>query len=165
MAVAFTACEKELPRNPCYPTEEEKQTQKIADIKTIKKYFRDNKIDTTNMQVTASGIHYFNLVPGTGDQIKSGNAVEVDYIGKHLNGPTFDLSTTFDKSYGQKPFQFVVGNRNVIAGWDEALPLMKVGEETRFYIPSYLAYGPCGSGSIRPSEVLVFDIKVNKKLQ
>jgi len=149
-------------RSPCLPTQEEKDAQKAADIKGIKTYFRENNIDTTNMQETASGIHYFVLTPGTGAQVETGDMVEVHYLGKFVDKPTFDASTKFDSSYDRgKPFPFVVGADQVIDGWDEALTLMKVGEEARFYIPSGLAYGPCGSqGSIPPNAVLAFDIKV-----
>lgn len=148
-------------RSPCYPTQEEKDAQKAADIKRIKTYFRENNIDTTNMQETASGIHYFVLTPGTGAQVKTGDLVEVHYLGKFVDKPSFDASTSFDSSYGRGvPHSFIVGAGMVIKGWDEALPLMKVGEETRFYIPSYLAYGPCGKGSVPPSAILSFDIKV-----
>ncbi|MDX5422884.1 MAG: FKBP-type peptidyl-prolyl cis-trans isomerase [Hymenobacteraceae bacterium] len=166
IAVSFAACEKqEFPRSICRPTESEKMTQKEADIKVIKKYFRENNIDTSSMQVTASGIHYFNLTQGTGAKANLGDVVEVHYLGKYLDGPTFNSSTTFDSSYGgAKPFTVSIGAGGVIAGWEEALQLMKVGEESRFYIPSYLAYGPCGRGSIGPNEVLVFDIKLLRKL-
>lgn len=149
-------------RSPCNPTQEEKDAQKAVDIKGIKTYFRENNIDTTNIQETASGIHYFVLTPGTGAQVKTGDMVEVHYLGKFVDKPTFDASTTFDSSYGRgTPFPFVVGVGQVIKGWDEALTLMTVGEEARFYIPSGLAYGPCPrQGAIPPNTVLSFDIKV-----
>ncbi len=161
----FSACggnEEDYYRNPCSPSASERETQKVADIKTIKAYFRKNGVDTTNMQETASGIHYVVLTPGTGAQVKTGNRVEVHYIGKHLCDDLSSSSCTFDSSYGRgTTFPFTVGANQVIKGWDEALPLMQVGEEARFYIPSYLAYGPCGSGtSINGNENLVFDIKV-----
>ncbi|MBF9251797.1 FKBP-type peptidyl-prolyl cis-trans isomerase [Pontibacter sp. 172403-2] len=114
------------------------------------------------MQETASGIHYFVLTPGTGAQVKTGDFVEVHYLGKFVDKPTFDASTKFDSSYDRgAPLSFVVGASQVIDGWDEVLPLMTVGEEARFYIPSGLAYGPCPrQGAIPPNTVLSFDIKV-----
>ncbi len=149
-------------RSICRPTDEEKDAQKIVDIKSIKKYFRENKIDTTNMQVTASGIHYFVLTPGAGAQVQQGSYTEVHYLGKYVDKPTFDASTTFDSSYGRgEPLSVVVGAGQVIKGWEAALKLMTVGEEARFYFPSGLAYGPCGDQRIiPPNAILAFDIKV-----
>jgi len=176
VAASFSACggdDLDDYYNPgrCAPTEEEQLAVKPQDIKTIKKYFRENNIDTTAMQETASGIHYFVLEEGTGDEIEAGDKVEVHYIGKYINGNSFATSTKFDSSYDRaKPFPLTVGVGEVIKGWDEGLQLMNVGEETRFYIPSYLAYGICGSTDsygnviIPSSTVLAFDIKVLRKL-
>lgn len=171
LSFAFTSCEKQADpfRNPCIATQEEKDAQKVVDIKVIKDYFRDNNIDTTDMQVTDSGIHYFKIKEGSGDKIVSGDRVSVHYIGKFLNAATFDASTTFDNSYPSgSPFIVYVDIKNtsgsVIEGWNQALKLMQVGEISRFYIPSYLAYGRCGSQSIGPNEVLAFEIEALRKL-
>lgn len=168
--VFFSSCKEEDPfRNPCIATQEEIALQKIEDIKVIKRYFRVNDIDTTNMQVTETGIHYFVLEEGTGAAIQSGDMVSVHYLGKYLNAPTFNDSDPFDSSYSRaKPFTVFVDVRNtqgsVIEGWNQALKLMKIGETSLFYIPSYLAYGKCGNSSIRPNEVLSFEIKAIQKL-
>ncbi|RAU83956.1 FKBP-type peptidyl-prolyl cis-trans isomerase [Pontibacter arcticus] len=151
------ACKKDdvSLNGPCYPTQSQKMEQKVKDIEVIQKYLTDNKVDANLVKSTESGLHYMNLQPGTGRQIKVGDNVQVHYIGKTLSGSTFDSS--YDRS---QTFPVMVGYSQVIAGWQEALPLMSVGEETRFYIPSYLAYGPCGSQSLGPNAVLIFDIKV-----
>lgn len=171
LSLSFSSCDKQEDpyRNRCIATEDEKKAQMIVDVKAIKKYFRDSNIDTTDMQVTASGIHYFTIKEGTGDMIQSGERVSVHYIGKHLNEPTFDASKTFDNSYPTgSPFTVCVDARNascsVIEGWNQALKLMRIGGISRFYIPSYLAYGPCGSQSIFPNEVLSFEIETLRKL-
>lgn len=151
------ACKKEEVslNGRCYPTQSQKMEQKAKDIEIIQKYLTDMKVDMNSVKSTESGLHYINLQPGTGRQIKVGDNVQVHYIGKLLSGSTFDSS--YDRS---QTFPVMVGYSQVIAGWHEALALMSVGEETRFYIPSYLAYGPCGNTSIGPNAVLVFDIKV-----
>ncbi|WP_242926587.1 FKBP-type peptidyl-prolyl cis-trans isomerase [Pontibacter vulgaris] len=166
LACSLTACggDDDYFKSPCLPSETEKQAQKVLDVKAIKKFLRENNVDTTQMKETASGIHYLPITAGTGAQVTTGKTVQVHYIGKHLCAG-LPSTCTFDESYSrQSPFTFTVGARQVIAGWEEALPLMKVGEETRFYIPSYLAYGPCGNSAIGPNEILVFDIKVVKIL-
>ena len=174
---SFSSCEDGLDNmypNPCATTEEEKQAQLALDVDSIGDYFFNNNIDTSAMQKTASGIHYTNLSAGTGDVLKKGDKVLVHYVGKFLDGSTFEASTTFDNSYNSnRPVKVVIGGPTqaqqvegfipVIEGWNEALALMKVGEETRFYLPSYLAYGKCGSASIPPNAVLAFDMKVVQK--
>jgi FKBP-type peptidyl-prolyl cis-trans isomerase len=161
--LSFTACKDGLDglyKNPCRMTEDDKLAQKAIDIEVIKKHFEDNNLDLSEYKTTASGLYYKNLVEGTGEQIKSGDKIEVHYVGKLLNGAPFDSS--YDRA---QAFKMTVGAKDVIEGWDEVLQLMRVGDDTRVYIPSYLAYGRCGSGTnIGPNTVLMFDIKVLRKL-
>ncbi|TXK46453.1 peptidylprolyl isomerase [Pontibacter qinzhouensis] len=164
VAASFSACKE--PQNPyrnrCYPTLEEKLAQKPKDIDVIKKHFREKGVDTTNMQSTSSGLHYVILDNGTGDQVKKGDRVLVHYFGKTLDGYEFDNSRqSRDPQIVNSGFSVQVGVSQVIEGWHEALELMKVGDDIRFYIPSYLAYGPCGSaGAIGSNEVLIFEIQL-----
>lgn len=153
VAASFTACGDDVD-----PYTFDVEGQKKLDDLAIRQYFRDNNVDTTAVTKTASGLYYLELSPGTGDQIKTGDLVEVDYIGKLTTGYKFDSS--YDRG---AHFTFTVGARQVIAGWDEGIQLMKVGEEARLFIPSYLGYGYRGSGSVPPNAVLIFDIRVNRK--
>ena len=57
-----------------------------------------------------------------------------------------------------EPISF--GLRQVIKGWTEGVQLMVVGEKTRFYIPSTLAYGNNSAGKIKPGELLIFDVEL-----
>lgn len=68
----------------------------------------------------------------------------------------------FDNSYKRgNPIDFSLGMGNVIAGWDEGIQLLKVGDKARFVVPSHLAYGSQGAGGvIPPNETLVFDIEL-----
>src|SRR5690606_23453044 len=88
---------------------------------------------------TASGLQYEVLVKGDGPSPKATDTVKVHYTGKLLDGKVFDSS----HKRGQ-PATFPV-NR-VIAGWTEALQLMKVGDKWLLTIPSNLAYGERGAG-------------------
>mgnify|MGYP005753807915 CR=1 FL=1 len=150
VAASFSACGDDVD-----PYTFDVEGQKKIDEQVIRKYFRDNNVDTTKVVKTDSGLYYLNLKPSTGAEVKVGNLAEVHYIGKLINGAKFDSS--YDRG---QPFTFTVGARQVIAGWDEGLQLMKSGEEARLFIPSHLAYGPYGQGSIPPSAVLIFDIEV-----
>lgn len=126
-----------------------------TDDAIIQKYLTDNNI--TNAQKQASGLYY---VPGTtnptGTQAAAGTTASVLYTGKLINGTVFDASS----QHGNTPFSFVVGSRQVIAGWDEGIALMRKGEKGQLLIPSALAYGATGSGSIAANTVLRFDVEI-----
>jgi len=102
---------------------------------------------------TASGLAYRVLKPGNGKSPKETDNVTVNYTGWTTDGKMFDSSIT----RGQ-PASFRLNQ--VIKGWTEGVPLMKVGETTRFWIPAALAYGekPARPGS--PSGMLVFDVEL-----
>lgn len=157
LLASFSACKEKEYQNPYYQTPEQREAQKLTDEKVIRKYFRDNNVDTTQVVRTNSGLYYLQKKQGQGDLVKAGQRVDVHYIGKNI------YNQTFDSSYPRgQAFSFVVGATplEVIAGWDEGLRLMRKGEEAQLFIPSYLAYGYYGSGSIPPNSVLVFSIEV-----
>ncbi|MGM3389141.1 FKBP-type peptidyl-prolyl cis-trans isomerase [Stutzerimonas stutzeri] len=101
----------------------------------------------------ASGLQYEVLNAGEGTK----PGVQ-DHVRTHYHGTLID-GTVFDSSYQRgQPAEFPVGG--VIAGWTEALQLMGVGSKWRLYVPSELAYGAQGVGSIPPHSVLVFDVEL-----
>ena len=105
---------------------------------------------------TPSGLRYEILQKGEGKRATKGANVSVHYKGQLLDG------TVFDSSYKRKqPIDFPVGVGQVIAGWDEGIQLLKVGDKARFVIPSNLAYGESGAGGvIPPNATLIFDVEL-----
>ena len=105
---------------------------------------------------TASGLRYQILQKGEGKKATKGAEVSVHYKGQLLDG------TVFDSSYKRKqPIDFNVGVGQVIAGWDEGIQLLQVGDKARFVIPSNLAYGAAGAGGvIPPNATLIFDVEL-----
>lgn len=100
-----------------------------------------------------SGLQYEALNTGEGAKPSREDQVRVHYHGTLIDG------TVFDSSYDRgQPAEFPVGG--VIAGWTEALQLMSAGSKWRLYVPSELAYGAQGVGSIPPHSVLVFDVEL-----
>lgn len=120
----------------------------------LETYLIDNNITTIT---TATGLQYVITEAGTGDQVENGNVVQVEYEGRLLDGTVFDASID-----AVTPFSFTVGQGQVIAGWDEAFALLKVGDKATLFIPSQLAYGCFGlsQGSIGGSETLIFTVEV-----
>ena len=103
--------------------------------------------------VLASGLQYEVLSSGEGAKPSREDSVRTHYHGTLIDG------TVFDSSYERgQPAEFPVGG--VIAGWTEALQLMNAGSKWRLYVPSELAYGEQGVGSIPPHSVLVVDVEL-----
>jgi FKBP-type peptidyl-prolyl cis-trans isomerase len=129
----------------------------MSDIALAKgeKFLADNATKE-GVTITASGLQYKVITPGTGKSPKATDVVEVHYEGTLING------NVFDSSYRRKEsIEFPLNG--VIAGWTEGVQLMQEGAKFRFYIPSKLAYGKAGSGSdIGPDETLIFDVELLK---
>jgi FKBP-type peptidyl-prolyl cis-trans isomerase len=94
-----------------------------------------------------------DLIVGTGKEAKSGDTVTVNYVGVLYKG-----GKEFDASWKRKePFQFKLGEGQVIKGWDQGVAGMKVGGRRELIIPSSLGYGATGSPPAIPANApLVF---------
>lgn len=136
---------------------------------------------------TMTGLRYIEYEKGSGNEVRDGMSVNVNYAGFLIDGTLFDTSLdsvakmhdrngkpfsslpeTADRTkrydrggYPFEPISFVVGTGQVIQGWDEGLTSgMRVGGSRRLIIPSELAYGRNGRGPIPANATLIFDIKV-----
>jgi peptidylprolyl isomerase len=94
-----------------------------------------------------------DITVGDGDEARPGQTVVVHYVGvSHSSGKEFDSSWNRNS-----PFDFRLGAREVIAGWDRGVAGMRVGGRRQLTIPAHLAYGDRGAGgAIKPGETLVF---------
>ncbi|CAI8243895.1 MAG: putative peptidyl-prolyl cis-trans isomerase [Formosa sp. Hel1_33_131] len=110
----------------------------------------------TGFEKTESGLRYQILQKGSGAQAVKGATVSVHYKGQLADG------TVFDSSYKRKePIEFALGTGQVIAGWDEGVALLSVGDKARFVIPSHLGYGAQGAGGVIPPNAnLIFDVEL-----
>lgn len=101
-----------------------------------------------------SGLKFRDITEGAGQFPPPGSVVVVHYTGRFEDGTVFDTSTDGD------PFEFVLGEGQVIAGWDEGIASMRVGARRELIIPPELAYGETGSGPIPPNATLIFEVQL-----
>ncbi len=102
-----------------------------------------------------------DLKVGTGATATAGRNVTVNYTGWLYDASAQDnKGLVFDTSLGATPFTFILGNGQVIKGWDQGVPGMQVGGIRRLVIPPSLAYGATRRGAIPPSSTRVFEIEL-----
>ena len=109
---------------------------------------------------TASGLQIIDSKEGTGATPKPGQTCFMHYTGwLYENG---QKGKKFDSSVDRnEPFEFPIGQRRVIAGWDEGVASMKVGGKRTLIIPPELGYGARGAGgAIPPNATLMFDVEL-----
>ncbi len=105
---------------------------------------------------TDSGLQYWEIRVGNGEVAKEGSHVRVHYTGWLTTGKKFDSSVD-----AGKPFDFTIGNGEVIKGWEEGVAGMRVGGKRQLRIPPGLGYGADGYPPvIPPNATLIFDIKL-----
>lgn len=106
---------------------------------------------------TDSGLIYWDIRVGNGQTAKEGSHVRVHYTGWLTTGKKFDSSVD-----AGKPFDFTIGNNEVIKGWEEGVAGMRVGGKRQLRIPPALGYGAEGTpgGPIPANATLIFDIQL-----
>lgn len=123
--------------------------------------YSTSKAQTTGkIMTTASGLKIEDIKVGTGATPKSGQTCVMHYTGwlyeNGVKGKKFDSS--LDRN---QPFEFPIGMKRVIGGWDEGVSTMKVGGKRTLIIPPALGYGARGAGgAIPPNATLIFDVEL-----
>jgi FKBP-type peptidyl-prolyl cis-trans isomerase len=110
-------------------------------------------VDLARSTKLPSGMYYRDITAGTGTTVASGQTVGVYYVGALADGQIFD-----SRAAPATPYPVTVGVGQVIKGWDQGLPGMKVGGRRQLIIPPELGYGASGRGPIPGNAVLVFTV-------
>jgi FKBP-type peptidyl-prolyl cis-trans isomerase len=108
-------------------------------------------------KTTEGGVKYETLKEGTGPELKLGQKAAFHYVGKLSSGDVFDSSRS---AAPPKPFDVTLGEGQVISGWEEGLPGMKVGEIRKLTIPPEMGYGKMAKPKIPPNSTLVFEVEL-----
>ena len=116
------------------------------------KFLAANK-NKTGIVTLPSGVQYRIIEEGDGARPGLDSKVSVHYRGSKLDGHEFDSS--FARG---TPEEFTVNS--VLKGWQEVLPLMKVGSTWQIFVPPELAFGARGNPPVGPNEALMFDLKL-----
>ena len=144
--------------------EDFQKTLMAKKAETMQKLSEKNKADgekflaengkKEGVKTLPSGLQYKEIAPGTGKSPKTTDTVTTHYKGTLIDG------TEFDSSYKRgEPVSFPVSG--VIAGWTEALQLMKEGAKWQLFVPPNLAYGERGAGrEIGPNATLIFEVEL-----
>ena len=139
----FAACEK--------PEVYDEDAQFAIDESLIKSYVDASDVD---WEEDPSGIYYHINEPGAGEQLKSKDVLEVNYVGRLLT------DSIFSEASGTSTYKFTL--ENAIPGWRIGLPLIKKGGSIRLLIPSKLAYQDNIVGIVPINAVLNFEIDLNE---
>lgn len=148
--------------------EMKKQQEQLAiDTVLIDNYLKEKSITALK---TSSGLRYVVEKQGKGENARPGQTLRVNYTGFLLDGRCIDSSVESiarannafkEERKPYEPLEVVLGYRQVMQGWEEALALMNKGSKLTVYIPSGLAYGPQGrSELITPNAVLWFQMEL-----
>jgi len=144
--ILFLALLSVLLVTSCAKRKEKKQAEE--DDKLIQEYIAEHNLTAIKSE---SGLYYVIDVPGTGPSCDANSDVRVSYTGYFLNDDVFEQSSAQGISFNLK---------NVIKGWTEGIPYFKEGGSGTLLIPSALAYGTTGSGSIPKNTVVLFDVSL-----
>ncbi|KAF4333408.1 peptidylprolyl isomerase [Fusarium beomiforme] len=110
------------------------------------------------------GVEKTIISEGSGPSPTVGQLVTIDYTGwiKDESKPD-NKGDQFDSSIGRGPFQVKIGTGQVIKGWDEGVPTMKLGEKALLDITPDYGYGARGfPGAIPPNATLLFEVELKK---
>lgn len=143
--------------------------QNLIDSAKIQEYLKVNNMEAIN---TESGLNYVIIEKGDGERPKNGDKVLVNYTGRVLGGEYFDSSVKSvaeEKGIYSKqrepyePIEFILGQGQVIKGWDEGVSYLNAGAKAIFLIPSSLGYGQRAINEKLPeNSILIFDVELLK---
>ncbi|MCX8112153.1 MAG: FKBP-type peptidyl-prolyl cis-trans isomerase [Bacteroidia bacterium] len=140
----------------CKSTSENRQALRVAEPAQLPSLsFKPYPIDSTKIDSLPSGLKIYIHRKGTGNLPKPGQRVMVHYHGVLTNGQKFDSS--YERG---QPFDFILGQGQVIKGWDEGIAQLPIGSQAVLIVPPALGYGDRDMGVIPPNSTLIFYVEI-----
>lgn len=142
------------------------QMSKNQEPKILANYLEENKITA---KPTKSGLYFMELKKGSGPKAKVGDSISVNYTVRLLDGRVIDtndkaLAKTsgvyYEGELYDAPRKFPLVEGEIFKGWLEALPMMNTGTKAKLILPSNLALGEQGRGSVPPFSPMVFEVEL-----
>lgn len=164
LLIGIFSCEPELPFGPVYDFAGNLARDRVV----IEEFLQDAPIDSLYRIHDPSGVVIIVQEEGEGINPQGGNVIYTNYVGRLLDGTVFDSNieeiavehNIFDPDRNYRIFQFILGGREVINGWNIGFRRMKSGSKGIFLIPSPEGYQDSESiGLIPPNSVLMFEIE------
>ncbi len=130
----------------------------------IEDFIADKKYDVSKIEKTSSGLRFIKTKSNpTGDAPKSTQTVKVAYTGRLLYDyytVNTDGSKIWDSKFDAGDIEVPLGTKTVIAGFEEGINKLKVGEKAILIFPSFVGYGANGIGKIPPYAPLYYEIEL-----
>lgn len=154
--LAVASCDNKQPAEQASEESRTPSNPQGENVASANQTFLTDNLKKPGWQASASGLQFqvpATRAPESAGQPNASSIVTVHYEGRLIDG------TVFDSSYARnEPATFPLGN--VISGWQEAVPMMRVGETWEFAIPANLAYGDRSPPPIPPGSTLLFKIEL-----
>ncbi len=112
------------------------------------------EVDLAAMEVLEPGLYVQDIVSGSGRVARRTSLVWIHYITWLPDG------TLIDTSVGGEPFNFRLGEDEVIKGWNAAIPGMQLGGNRKIVVRPGLAYGSRGTAKVPPGSTLIFQVEL-----
>jgi FKBP-type peptidyl-prolyl cis-trans isomerase FkpA len=143
----------------CLKTEDEKVYTAAEEISLREAYLDSLVAQGHDIDTTETGVYYVLIDEGEGEFAKAGDTLTVGYAGYYIDGVLFD-SSEINSADGKMTFILEGEETRMIPGFEHAMKVLNKNAKAQFVIPSELAYGSSGYGSIPPYQTLVFVIKL-----
>ncbi len=164
LCIALTGCNSnkvekiEIDKGPMEVVRTEDSLYKEAGENPFQSGFKEQaerNLEILDKGMAKSRLQIEDLKEGTGEGVKDGDTVKVNYRGTLTSGEEFDSSYERDE-----PFSFTVGKGSVIKGWEEGILGMKAGGKRKLTVPADMAYGDRELPGIPANSTLVFEIEL-----
>lgn len=142
----------------CLNSDDDEKVYSAAQEKLERETYLDNLLAKEhNIDTTELGVYYVVIEEGTGDFASTGDTLTVGYAGYFMDETLFDAS---DIHYADGKMEFVLEDPPMIPGWDDGMKVMNKDARVQLIVPSELAYGSEGRGTIPPYQTLIFVVKM-----